>query len=64
LTHGDEILFRSAATAKTKGRFQPQKLARTLSFNVEADRYRKDNRRKTVGNSETENAKVKLCTLR
>ncbi len=36
----------------------------TLSFNVEADRYRKDNRRKTLGNSQTENAKVNLCALR
>src|SRR4029077_4464517 len=61
--YGDEILVRSAATAKTKGRSQHQKLARTLSFNVEADRYRKDNRRKTLGNSQTENAKVNLCTL-
>jgi hypothetical protein len=35
-----------------------------LSFNVEADRYRQDNRRKTLGNGQTENTKVNLCTLR
>jgi hypothetical protein len=62
--YGDEILVRSAATAKTKDRSQHQKPARTLSFNVEADRYRKDNRRKTLGNSQTENTKVNLRALR
>jgi hypothetical protein len=41
-----------------------QKLAGALSFNVEADGYRPNNRRKTLANSETENTKVYLCALR
>ena len=35
-----------------------------MSFNVEADRYREDNRRKALVNSQTENTKVNLCPLR
>jgi len=35
-----------------------------LSFNVEADRYREDDRRRTLGNSKTENTEVNLCPLR
>ena len=35
-----------------------------MSFNVEADRYRKDNRRKALGNGQTENTEVHLCALR
>src|SRR4029450_8534132 len=62
--YGDEILVRSAAPAKTKDRSQHQKPARTLSFNVEADRYRKGNRRKKLGTSQTSNTKVNLCALR
>ena len=62
--YGDEILVRSAATAESKGRSYPQKLARALSFNVEADRHGKDDRGRTLGNSQTENTEVNLCALR
>jgi hypothetical protein len=62
--YGDEILVRSAATAEIKGRSYPQKLARALSFNVEADRYWEDDRRRTLGNSQTEDTEVNLCALR
>jgi hypothetical protein len=35
-----------------------------LSFNVEANGYRQNNRRKTLAKSQTENTKVYLCALR
>jgi hypothetical protein len=35
-----------------------------LSFYIEADRYREDDRRRTLGDSETENTKVHLRPLR
>src|SRR5262245_34607233 len=35
-----------------------------LSFDIEADRYRQNNRKKTVANSETENTKIYLYALR
>jgi len=35
-----------------------------LSFDIEADRYRQNNRKKTVANSETENTKIYLSALR
>ncbi len=62
--HADAIPVRSAATAQSKGRSESQKLARSLSLNLQADRYRSDNRRDTLGNSQTENARVCLYALR
>ena len=62
--YGNEILVRSAATTQTESRSKPQKLAGALSFNVEADRYREDDRRRKLGNSQTENTKVNLYPLR
>jgi hypothetical protein len=62
--YGNEILFRSTATAESKGRSQHQKLTRALSIHVKADRYRKDNRGKMLADSHIENTKVYLCALR
>jgi translation initiation factor IF-1 len=64
LWHGDEILFRSAARAAEKARSEYQKLARALSFHVKADRYRQNNRRRTLANGDGEVTKVHLCPLR
>jgi stearoyl-CoA desaturase (Delta-9 desaturase) len=62
--YDDEVLFRSTATAESKGRSQHQKLARALSFHVKADGYRKDNRGKTLADGHIESTKVHLCPLR
>jgi translation initiation factor IF-1 len=64
LWHADEIPLWSAATPESKDGAQYQKPAGALSFNVEADGYRQNNRRKTLANSETENTKGYLCALR
>jgi translation initiation factor IF-1 len=53
LWHGEAILFRSAAPTAEKGWPQHQELARALSFYRKAQRYRKDNRRKALANSQS-----------
>jgi translation initiation factor IF-1 len=64
LWHGNAIPFRSAATAQNKAWPQHQKLARALSFHIEADQYRKDNRGKTLAAGQSKSTKDDLRALR